>query len=118
HAPAPNITLTGHIFDPEIVIANQEIMESLSDEDQDIINDSLDESFEYLRALNADIDDELKEKLEEDRAEIRELTDDEYEAWVEATLPFYEEYADEVDKEKLKKVLETAGNEKALEAIE
>lgn len=118
HEPAPYITLTGHIFDPEIVIANQEFMESLSDEDQDIINDSLDEAIEYLRELNADLDDELKEKLEEDGAEIRELTDEEHEAWVEATLPFYEEYADEVDKEKLKKVLETAGNEKALEAIE
>lgn len=118
HEPAPYITLTGHIFDPEIVIANQDFMDGLSEADQDIINDSLDEAIGYLRELNADLDDELKEKLEEDGAEIRELSDEEHEAWVEATLPFYEKYADEVDKEQLKKVLETAGNEKALEAIE
>lgn len=118
HEPSPYITTTGHIFDPEIVIINKEFFEGLSDEDQEIIQSSLDEAIQHLRDLNEDLDEELRVKLEDEGAKIRDLSDEEHEAWVEAALPFYEKYADEVDKEMLIKILEAAGNEKALNAIQ
>lgn len=118
HEPAPYITTTGHIFDPEIVIANPDFFDGLSEENQEIVTSSLDEAIDYLRELNEDVDDELREKLEDDGAEIRDLTDEEHEEWIDASLPFYEKHADEVDKDLLKEVLKEADNKKALEAIE
>src|SRR5699024_6927118 len=97
HEPARYITLTGHILDREIVIGNQEFMERFYDEDKVIINDCLGGAIEYFREVNADLDVGLKEKLAEDGADIRELPYPDPGEWVAATLPFYEEYAGEVD---------------------
>jgi len=111
------ITTTGHIYDPDIMITNKDFFEGLSDEDQEIIQTSIDEAIDYLRDLNSDLDNELREKLEAEGAIITDLSAEEREAWVDALIPFYKQHADEVDKEMLIKVLEAAGNEKALEAI-
>ncbi|GAA0438921.1 TRAP transporter substrate-binding protein [Lentibacillus halophilus] len=118
YEPAPYITLTKHIFDPEIVIVNQEFFNSLSEKDQDIIQSSLDEAIAHLRDLNSDLDEELRTKLKDEGTKIRELSDEERQAWIDATLPFYKEYADEVNKDTLIDLLEAAGNDKILNAIQ
>jgi len=117
HEPSKFITTTGHIFDPEILVINKDFFEGLSEEDQEIIETSATEAIEYLRELNKDLDEELREKLIDEGAVITDLTEEEQEAWVEAAIPFYEKNADEVDKETLIKVLEAAGNETFLNAI-
>ncbi|MGM8364418.1 TRAP transporter substrate-binding protein [Virgibacillus sp. W0181] len=117
HEPSEYITTTGHIFDPEILIVNKDFFEGLPEEDQEILQSSADEAISHLRDLNADLDTELRKKLEDEGAIIRDLSDEEHDAWVEASIPFYEENADEVDKDMLIKLLEAAGNDKILEAI-
>jgi tripartite ATP-independent transporter DctP family solute receptor len=118
HEVSNYITTTGHIYDPEIYIMNQDFYNSLSEEDQEIIQSSIDESVEFLRDRNAEYEEELRTLLEEEGAIFRDLTDEEYNVWLEAAVPFYEEYADEIDKEKLIQLLEAVGNDKFLEAIQ
>jgi TRAP-type C4-dicarboxylate transport system substrate-binding protein len=117
HEVSNYITTTGHIYDPEIYIMNKDFFNGLSEEDQDIIQTSIDDTVTYLRELNRDLDAELRGMLEEEGAVFRDLSEEEYNAWIEASIPFYQKHADEVDKEKLIQLLEAAGNEKFLEVI-
>lgn len=117
HEVSNYITMTGHIYDPEIYIMNKDFFNGLSEEDQEIIQSSIDDTVTYLRELNSDLDAELRVLLEEEGAVFRDLSEEEYNAWIEASIPFYEKYADEVDKEKLIQLLEAAENDQFLEVI-
>src|SRR5699024_7045096 len=117
HEVSNYITTTGHIYDPEVYIINQDFFNGLSEEDQEIIQTSIDDAVTYLREINSDYDDELRVLLEEEGAEFRDLTEEEQNVWIEASIPFYEKHADDVDKDKLIQLLEAAGNEKLLDAI-
>lgn len=117
HEVSKYITTTGHIYDPEIYIMNKDFFNGLSKENQEIIKSSINDTVKYLRGLNSSIDAELRVKLEEEGAIFRDLTDEEYNAWIEASVPFYAKNADKVDKEKLIQLLEATGNDKFLDAI-
>lgn len=118
HEPAPNLTTTGHIYDPEIPLINKEFFDSLSAEDQEIIQSSMDEAIEELRSLNADLDAEIREQLTSEGATITDLSDDEHQAWIESAISFYEENAEQVDIDTLIALLEAAGNTTYLDAIQ
>lgn len=117
HEVSKYITTTAHLYDPEIYIVNKEFFEGLPEADQEIIQTSMDEAVEYLRELNNELDIELRENLESEGAIFRDLSDDEKQEWLDAAVPFYEEFADEIDTEKLKQLLEAAGNEHFLDVI-
>lgn len=112
-----HITFTGHIYDPEVYIVNQAFFEGLSPEDQEIIQSSINDAVVYLRDLNEQYEDELVEKLKEKGAIFRDLDEDEHNAWIEAAADFYKNNADKVDKDKLKGLLQAAGNDVLADAI-
>lgn len=112
------ITLTGHIYDPEIYIVNKKFFENLHEVDQEIIQSSMDDAVVYLRELNAKYEDELLASLKEKGAIIRALTPEEQAVWVAEAIPFYKKNADKVDKEQLIQMLKAANNDALLEAIE
>jgi len=118
HEPNKYITTTGHIFDPEPIIMNKDFFDGLSAENQELVRKNVDKSIEYLHELNKNLDEELRGKLEAEGAIITDLTPEQRQLWVDALTPVYKEHASEVDTEKLKALLEAAGNEKFLEAIE
>ncbi len=117
HEVSKYITTTGHIYDPEIYIINKDFFNSLSKEDQEIIQSSINDTVSYLRDLNSDLDAELRVQLEKEGAIFRDLSEEEYNTWIEASIPFYEKYAGEVDKEKLIQLLEAAGNDQFVDVI-
>lgn len=117
HEVNPYITLTGHIYDPEVFIVNKTFFDSLSEEDQQLIERAAQESIKFQREQNMLDEDELKEKLQEEGATITELTDEEKEAWVKAVKDIYKEYKDDIGEDTLKKVLEATDNEIGLEAL-
>lgn len=112
------ITFTGHIYDPEVYIINKNFFESLSDEDQEVIQSSIHDAVAFLRDLNEQYEGELVEKLKEHGAIFRELSEDEHNAWIDAAADFYKNNADKVDKEKLKGLLKAANNDVLANAIE
>lgn len=118
HEPASNLTTTAHIYDPEIPLINKEFFDSLTAEDQEIIQSSMDEAIAELRSLNADLDAELREQLSSEGATITDLSDDERQVWIDSAVPFYEENAGSVDTETLIALLEAAGNTTYLDAIQ
>ncbi len=115
---ATNVTDLGWIYDPEVILINAEFFNGLSPEDQEIITSAADAMIEELRKLKADISDEIRSEIEAAGGQVYDLTPEQREEWIQATIPFYEDNADKVDKEKLVAVLEAAGNTTFLEAIE
>lgn len=115
--PASNLTETRHIYDPEVILINKSFLEGLSAEDQELLQTAADDMITELRTLKADISAEVRTKIEEAGGKVTDLSDAERQAWIDSAIPFYQDNADKVDTEKLKQVLEAAGNTVYLDAI-
>ncbi|WP_293696453.1 TRAP transporter substrate-binding protein [uncultured Agrococcus sp.] len=116
--PANYLTELRWIYDPEIILISESFLSGLSEEDQQIILDASDEMIEYLRELKVGVSDEIREEIEAAGGTITDLTDAERQEWIDAAIPFYEQYADSVDTETLIALLEAAGNDTYLDVIQ
>lgn len=116
--PANYLTETRHIYDPEVLLINKDFYESLSEEDQDVIQSAADAAIDKIRSLKKTVSDEIRAKIEAEGGTVTDLTEEERQAWIDSAVPFYADNASEVDKEKLKAILEAAGNTTFLEAIQ
>lgn len=115
--PAPYVTATNHIYDPEVILIGENFFEGLSAEDQEIIQSSMDEAIAHLRELKVNISEEIVAQIESEGGTVTELSDAERQEWIDSAVPFFEEYASEVDTEKLEAILEAAGNQTFLDAV-
>jgi len=115
--PADKLTELRWIYDPEVILISKSFLEGLSAEDQEIITSSADDMIVKLRELKAGVNDEVRSEIEAAGGTVAEVTPEQREEWIEATVPFYEENASKVDTEKLAAILEAAGNTTFLEAI-
>lgn len=116
--PAHFLTETRHIYDPEVILISKTFFEGLSAEDQKIIRDAADEMVAKIRSLKSTISDEIRAKIVAAGGTVTDLTDEERQQWIDSAIPFYKEHASKVDTEKLKAILEAAGNTTYLEAIQ
>lgn len=116
--PANHLTETRHIYDPEVILISKDFFDSLSAEDQQIIRDAADEAIAKIRSLKREVSDEIRAKIEEEGGTVTELSDEERQQWIDSAIAFYQEHASTVDTERLKAVLEAAGNTTFLEAIQ
>ena len=115
--PADKLTELRWIYDPEVILISQSFLEGLSPEDQEIITSSADDMIVKLRELKAGINDEVRSEIEAAGGTVAELSAEERQEWIDATVPFYEENASKVDTEKLSAILEAAGNTTFLDAV-
>ena len=83
------IAMTNHHFIPSLVVMNEDLWNSLSAEDQEIVQKAFDEAVTYQRQVAYDYADECKTKIEESGVEIVEVDADE---WSEAMHSVYDEY--------------------------
>lgn len=116
--PASYLTETRHIYDPEVLLINKDFYESLSDEDQEIIQSAADAAIDKIRSLKKTVSDEIRAEIEAAGGTVTDLTEEERQAWIDSAIPFYADNASEVDTDKLKAILEAAGNTTFLEAIQ
>ncbi|MGP9655854.1 TRAP transporter substrate-binding protein [Halomonas sp. AOP35-4E-18] len=116
--PANYLTETRHIYDPEVLLINKDFYESLSDEDQEIIQSAADAAIDKIRSLKKTVSDEIRAEIEAAGGTVTDLTEEERQAWIDSAIPFYTDNASEVDTDKLKAILEAAGNTTFLEAIQ
>lgn len=116
--PANYLTETRHIYDPEVLLINKDFYESLSDEDQEIIQSAADAAIDKIRSLKKTVSDEIRAEIEAAGGTVTDLTEEERQAWIDSAIPFYADNASEVDTDKLKAILEAAGNTTFLEAIQ
>lgn len=116
--PASYLTETRHIYDPEVLLINKDFYESLSDEDQEIIQSAADAAIDKIRSLKKTVSDEIRAEIEAAGGTVTDLTEEERQAWIDSAIPFYADNASEVDTDKLKAILEAAGNTTFIEAIQ
>ena len=115
--PAAKLTELRWIYDPEVILISSSFLEGLPAEDQEIITTAADDMIVKLRELKAGINDEVRAEIEAAGGTVADITPAQRQAWIDATVPFYEANASKVDTEKLKAILEAAGNTTFLEAI-
>lgn len=106
------------IYDPEVLIIGKSFFDGLPTEDQEIIQSSATDAIAKLRELKAGISDEIRAKIEADGGTVADLSPAQRQDWIDAAVPFYQANASKVDTEKLKAILEAAGNTTFLEAIQ
>ena len=89
---APYFTLDGHTRVPEILLASKTVMDSLSEEDQQIIRECAKETQEYeIEQWNLR-EEQSRATVEAAGVEVIELSAEELARWQERMAPIYTEY--------------------------
>jgi len=86
------VTLTGQFPFPAVILANLDVFNSLSEEDQQIIIEAAEETTEYMLNEIKKIDEEALAEIKEAGVEVTELSDEELKAFIDATEPVYDKY--------------------------
>ena len=87
---------SGHLFSPHMFIINKELYDGMSEEDRAIIDEAAAAATEFQRAKAIELEQEYKQALADAGTTIVELTEDERQAFIDATIG-----VDEMIKEKV-----------------
>ncbi|WP_171656073.1 TRAP transporter substrate-binding protein [Paenibacillus foliorum] len=109
------VTLTGHIYDPEPIIINKKFFDSLSPQNQKIIQDAAKEVITLERTLNQNSESDIRKKLGEKGAVVADLSPEQRQVWVDKVKPIYKQYANTIGSNDIKAVLKAAGNSTLLD---
>jgi TRAP-type transport system periplasmic protein len=109
-----NITLWHYVADPLIFAVNQDIWDSFTEEDQEIVRQAAVEAGAYgievaRKGLTQD-DQSLIDKIRGHGVEVIELTDDERQAFVDATRPVYENWRERIGADLVGQAEESVAN--------
>lgn len=107
----PYVTFPGPFYLLNTTIINENFFQSLSEEHQQIIQESAIEAAEFQRNLNREEDEAAIEYLKEEGIEIVEFPEEEVAKLKEMTYEIYEQFKDEIGVDFLNKVLEQLGKE-------
>jgi TRAP-type transport system periplasmic protein len=95
-----NVTLWHYVADPLIFAVNQDIWDSFTEEDQEIVRQAAVDAGAYgvevAREGLTEDDQSLIEKIRGNGAEVIALTDEERQAFVDATRPVYEAWRERI----------------------
>ena len=86
------LTLDNHVHNFLSVLTNENWLNSLSADDQQLIQDCVAEMVTTQRSMELEENDAVVAKLQEAGMEVNELTDEQYQAFVDAVQPMYDEY--------------------------
>lgn len=101
---APNITLTYHTYAPSLVICSNMLEDKIGSENYKILCDTFAEYTEFARNTSVEDDVNTIKALEENGAEVHELTDEERAVFVEACEPVFEKMSQTIDAELIEKI--------------
>jgi tripartite ATP-independent transporter DctP family solute receptor len=106
-----NVTLWHYVADPLILAVNQQVWDSFTPEDQEIVRQSAIEAGAYgvevaRKGLTED-DQSLVEKIKGYGVEVIELTVEERQAFVDATRPVYESWRERIGADLVKQAEES-----------
>ena len=95
-----NVTLWHYVADPLILAVNQQVWDSFTPEDQEIVRQSAIDAGAYgvevARKGLTEGDQSLVEKIKGYGVEVIELTEEERQAFVEATRPVYDSWRERI----------------------
>lgn len=101
HEVQDYLTLSNHGYLGYAVITNEEFWSGLPDDVRKNLEKALEETTTWVRENGERLNQENLEKIKKDGTlkEIHELTDEERQAWIEATDSVYQDYEDVVGKD-------------------
>ena len=101
------IIKTGHIYDTSPLLASKTWWDSLSESDQKLIRECVNEMVTYERELSASNEAELEEKIGNNGTNVViTLTDEERQAFKDAAQPVYDKYGSEIGEDLISQVNE------------
>ena len=74
------------------MLTNENWLNSLSADDQQLVKDCVAEMVTTQRSMELEDNDDVVAKLQDAGMEVNELTDEQYQAFVDAVQPMYDEY--------------------------
>lgn len=92
HEVAPHFTLDGHQHQPDPLVISEQVWDSLSSSDQDLVSEVAEEATEVLRDLWGTAVEEAMTEMENSGVEIYDVDVEEFQ---EAVAPVIEQYEDE-----------------------
>lgn len=102
------LTLSGHMYTPFIVIMNLEFYESLPPDLRAILEETLADARDHQRNQMAKAEEEGLKEIEESGTEILEISDKEKERMIELVSPVYEQTAEWMDEDLLRRFIEAS----------
>jgi tripartite ATP-independent transporter DctP family solute receptor len=87
---------TQHVYTPFVMMMSQKLFDTLSPEDQAIVQEAAVAAGKYNRTINREYDDFAREELAAGGMEITELSAEQLKAFQDATQPVYEKWAPEI----------------------
>lgn len=109
-----NVTLWRYVADPLIFAVNREVWESFSEEDREIVREAAVEAgahgVEVARKGLTEDDESLIEEIRGHDVEVISLSEEERQAFVEATRPVYDAWRDRIGAELVEMAEEAVAN--------
>ncbi|MFG6666016.1 DctP family TRAP transporter solute-binding subunit [Halomonas sp. HNIBRBA4712] len=96
------LTLWNYMNDPLIFAVNQQVWGSLSPEEQTMLRETAEEAGAWEIAMTREQESERLAAIEERGVTVTELSDAEYQAFVEATMSVHEKWASRIGEDLLK----------------
>ncbi|HEX6143095.1 MAG TPA: DctP family TRAP transporter solute-binding subunit [Geminicoccaceae bacterium] len=105
------ITETNHGVIDYLVVTSTEFLESLDEEARDQLITIFNEVTQKYNDMSNQINEEAKQKIIDAGTEVRQLTDEQRQKWVETMQPVWEEFQEDIGEDKIKAA--QASNESA-----
>ncbi|PWU67218.1 TRAP transporter substrate-binding protein [Gracilibacillus dipsosauri] len=93
------LTVTNHVYAPNVIITNKEFYDSLPDDLRTIFDNAIQAAIEHNRELAQEEEVTARQELEEQGMEVYEFSQEQLEEMQEITLPVYEEFKDQIGAE-------------------
>lgn len=110
HEVQDYLSLTNHAYHAYAAVMNQDAWDSLPEDLQGVMLEAFDNGRDTSRALTLQDEETIMEEIKDEIA-INELTPEQRDAFIEASMPVHEEYEDIVTTELLHKVYDAVGIE-------
>ena len=110
HEVQDYLSLTNHAYHAYAAVMNQDSWDSLPEDLQAVMLEAFDNGRDTSRELTLQDEETILEEIKDEIA-INELTSEQRDAFIEASMPVHEEYEDIVTTELLHKVYDAVGIE-------
>ena len=92
------VSLTGHVYGPQIMLINKKLWESFPAADRKIIAEAAQETAVYQRALNRKLNTEFVDNLKKAGTTVTVLTPEQHKAFVDACASVYTNWEPKIGK--------------------
>lgn len=100
------ITISHHFYTPYVLIVSKQTWDSLSKEDQKVLQDAADTAKVYQRQVNRQLDSEYLQKMKDNGAQVNELSPAAIAQMKDMAQPVYDQFAGDIGKDRLTAILD------------